>query len=762
MICVNLYRTEQKTLQQLRQVRIEKLNKLRAAGINPYPSKTPEFIATAEARKCKEGVEVGIVGRVMAMRGHGKIYFLDLFDGEEKMQCFFEENLLLEKIKLIELFDIGDFLHVEGKLFLTQAGELTVRVENFTLLSKSIRPLPDKWHGLVDEEERYRKRYLDFIFNKSAKEKIVVRAKVLASIREFMTQNGFLEVETPVLETEASGALAKPFKTHMHAFDLDLYLRICMGELWQKKLMVAGFSRTFEIGRAFRNEGVDREHNPDFTMMEYYWSYANYEMGMDLQEKLIAEVVFKTFGTYEIKHGEGIIDFTPPYPRVTFHQLFMDKLKIDINSMTPEEVFAYARNNKVDVKHEWGKGKLLDEIYKDKIRAHLVNPMFLIDHPVELKPLSKKKINDERYVETFQLLAGGFELSNCYSEINDPFDQDTRFDEQKEVAKKSDEETLKADESFIEALEHAMPPTCGAGIGIDRLVAILTDSHTLRETIAFPLMKPEISKIQKNNFEDLINAKKFFSEEEFLSMENSVAKYKNKFLKIDTRVINNFSGVKLGVLVLHGINNQGENDELIQILRQVERNLPNYFRGVSPPEHEYIIPWREAYKKFGAKPNKYLSSVENLAARILNGTQLHHVNKLVDIYNIISLKYLLPAGGEDTDKIIGNINLTIAGKNEAPVTVLGENEPKAPKEGEVIYKDDKSTICRRWNWREVERTALSEDTKNTFIVLECLPPVSTKILEHALDEMAGLVRKFCGGGIGIAILDENNLQAGIN
>ncbi len=481
---------EQKTLQQLRQVRIDKLNKLRALGVNPYPSKTPAFIAIAEAKKKKNNDQVAIVGRIMARRGHGKILFMDLFDGTEKMQCFFEENSLKEQMKLLDMLDIGDFLHIDGVLFTTQAGELTVKVDNFTLLSKSIRPLPDKWHGLTDEEERYRKRYLDFIFNKEAKEKIITRAKILGYIREFMTKNGFLEVETPVLEAAASGALAKPFATHINAYDMDIYLRICMGELWQKKLMVAGFTKTFEIGRAFRNEGVDREHNPDFSLMEYYFAYADYEKNMDFQEKLIAEVVFKSVGSYEVKHGDGVINFAPPYPRVSYRDLFKDKLKINIDAMTKDEVFEYARNNKVEVKKEWGKGKLLDEIYKDKIRPFLQQPMFLIDHPVELKPLAKKT-KDAKYVESFQLLAGGFELSNNYSELNDPFDQEERFDEQGEVQKRSDEETMMADESFVESLEHGMPPVSGAGIGIDRLVAILTDSHTLRETIAFPLMKPE-------------------------------------------------------------------------------------------------------------------------------------------------------------------------------------------------------------------------------------------------------------------------------
>lgn len=490
---------EQKTLQQLRQVRIEKLNKLREMGINPYPSKTPDFISTNSAKSKKPDESVAIVGRIMAMRGHGKIFFMDLFDGEEKLQCFFEENTLHDKIKLIEFLDIGDFLHVEGELFLTQAGELTVKVDSFTLLSKSIRPLPDKFHGLTDEEERYRKRYLDFIFNKASREKIKIRAKVLSATRDFMNANGFLEVETPVLENSASGALAKPFKTHINAYDMDIYLRICMGELWQKKLMVAQFEKTYEIGRAYRNEGVDREHNPEFTMMEYYWSFADYEKNMDFQEKLIAEVVFKVMGEYAVKNNENTIDFTPPYPRVAYRQLFKDKLQIDIDSMTKVECFEYARTNKVDVKKEWGKGKLLDEIYKTKIRPFLIQPMFLIDHPVELKPLAKRTKNPN-YVESFQLLASGFELSNNYSELNDPMDQESRFDEQQEVKKHSDEEVMEADESFVEAMEHGMPPVSGAGIGIDRLVALLTNSHTLRETIAFPLMKPEAVKAEKYDY----------------------------------------------------------------------------------------------------------------------------------------------------------------------------------------------------------------------------------------------------------------------
>lgn len=474
----------------MRLARIEKLKKLREVGINPYPSKTPDFEITASAKLKKPEEKVAIVGRIMSMRGHGKIMFMDLFDGEEKLQCFFEENTLNEKIKTTELFDIGDFLHVSGKLFLTNAGELTIRVQEFTLLSKSIRPIPSVWYGLQDEEERYRKRYLDFIFNKEARQKIKTRAQIITGIRKFMNKNGFLEVETPVLENSASGALAKPFKTHINAYNLDLYLRICMGELWQKKLMVAQFGKTFEIGRAYRNEGVDKEHNPEFTMMEYYWSFADYEKNMSFQEKLIGEVVFGVFGSYEIKSGENIINFKPPYPRLSYRDLFKQKLNLDINSMTQSECLEYARKNKVDVKKEWGKGKLLDEIYKDKIRPFLIQPVFLTDHPVELKPLAKRGQNPD-YVESFQLLAGGFELSNNYSELNDPEDQESRFDEQQEVKKHSDEEIMEADESFVEALEYGMPPVSGAGIGIDRLVALLTNSRTLRETIAFPLMKPQ-------------------------------------------------------------------------------------------------------------------------------------------------------------------------------------------------------------------------------------------------------------------------------
>lgn len=482
---------EQKTLQQLKNARLEKLKKLIEFGIDPYPSKTPVFWSIAKMRQKKPGENAAVAGRIMALRGHGKIFFLDLLDDSAKIQCFFEENTLGEKIKLVELLDVGDIIHVEGKLFLTQAGELTVKVEIFTLLAKSIRPLPDKWHGFQDEEERFRKRYLDFLFNPEAKKKIELRAKVLAALRREMEAHGFLEVETPVLETSASGALAKPFKTHINAYDLDLFLRICMGELWQKKLMVAGFSKTYEIGRAFRNEGVDREHNPDFTLLEYYWAFADYEKNMEFQEELIATIVYKVMATYEVKHQNDVINFKPPYPKVTFKQLFLDKLNLNIDELSSDAIFDFARSHSIEVKKEWGKGKLLDEIYKDQIRPHLLQPMFLIDHPVELKPLAKKKKGNSAYVESFQLLVAGFELANSYSELNDPQDQSDRFEDQEKMKENSDEETMEADASFVEALEYGMPPVSGTGIGIDRLVAVLADSHNLRETIAFPLMKPE-------------------------------------------------------------------------------------------------------------------------------------------------------------------------------------------------------------------------------------------------------------------------------
>jgi len=481
-----------KPLKQLRQIRVDKLDQIKKLGVNPYPARCEREQTIAKARKIM-GKAVVVAGRLMAYRGHGQIIFADLVDQSGKIQLVFRIDDLKDKQKkILELLDIGDFLQTSGKIIKTKTGEVSIEVSDFKLLAKSLRPLPHKWHGLKDIEERYRKRYLDFILNLEARKKIIIRTKTIHAIREFLVKEGFLEVETPILEAHASGALAKPFKTHINTYDIDLYLRICMGELWQKRLIVASFEKTFELGKAFRNEGVSKEHNPEFTMLEYYWAYADFQDNMKLQEELVSFTVKKATGSLKIKYENKKIDFTPPYPRKKYRDIILAKTELDIEKFSNlTRLKAEVKKRGLKVEKGWSWGRTVDEFYKEFVRPNLVGPIFLTHHPVELKPLAKKDPENENYVQSFQLMAAGFELSNNYTELNDPLDQKKRFEEQKKLAEKGEDETMAADLDFVKTLEYGMPPTTGAGIGIDRLVALLTNSHSLREVIAFPLMKPK-------------------------------------------------------------------------------------------------------------------------------------------------------------------------------------------------------------------------------------------------------------------------------
>ena len=477
--------------EEYRKIRIEKLNKIKKAGINPYPASCIKKNTVSEARGM-EGKKTAVVGRIRAWRGHGKMQFVDLHDETGKIQIVFKaDELKKEEFELLKLLDIGDFLAVQGKIFKTKSKEVSVLVKSFQILAKSLRPLPDKWHGISDIEGRYRRRYLDFIFNKSVKEKILLRTKAIKAIREYLDNNGFIEVETPILETTASGALAKPFKTHINAYSMDIFLRICIGELWQKRLMAAGFEKTYEIGRAFRNEGVSKEHNPEFTMLEYYWAYADFKQNMDFQEKLIAFVVKKALGEYKVKYQKEIIDFTPPYPRKKYFDLMKEETSIDIPKLKKEELSKKAHQMGLKIDKKWSLAKLIDEFYKEFVKPKIKGPLFLTHHPVELKPLAKLDQKDQGVVESFQLLIAGFEISNNYSELNDPLAQLKNFNQQKEMKEEGDEEAMVKDNDFIEALEYGMPPTTGTGIGIDRFVSLISDSHSIREVITFPLMKPK-------------------------------------------------------------------------------------------------------------------------------------------------------------------------------------------------------------------------------------------------------------------------------
>lgn len=480
----------EQSLKALRQARIDKLHQLEQLGINPYPSKITLTGKRVKVSTAKDslGKDVMTAGRIWSIRKHGAVTFMDLKDDSVAVQLLFQKKLLGEKYSVLGLLDNGDFLAVNGNVIKTQAGEVTIDVADFQLLAKSIRPLPSIWYGLKDEEERYRQRYVDILLNDDLKEMFRRKAIFWQSMREFLVDNGFLEVETPVLENTAGGADATPFVTHHNALDIDLYLRISMGELWQKRLMVAGFEKTFEIGRQFRNEGVDREHLQDYTQMEFYWGYANYEDSMKLVEEMYKYVIAKTFGTLKFKIGSHSFDLGSEWKKIDYKETLLSQTGVDITKATEEELKKELAHRRADYKKTDERGRLIDSLWKS-VRKNISGPVFLTGHPVEVSPLAKRMENSSGYVERYQVIIAGSELGNGYSELNDPIDQAKRFGEQEKMREKGDLEAQMEDNDFVRALEYGMPPTSGFGVS-ERLFAILS-GRSIRETVLFPLLRPE-------------------------------------------------------------------------------------------------------------------------------------------------------------------------------------------------------------------------------------------------------------------------------
>ncbi|HUW24720.1 MAG TPA: lysine--tRNA ligase [Patescibacteria group bacterium] len=475
------------TIDELRQARIKKLEKIRELGIDPYPASFPRK-ETVQKTLEMLGRKVSVAGRLRAIREHGGSTFADLEDQNGRIQLFFSREELKGRYDFLKLLDIGDIIGVSGKVFQTQAGQTTVKVADFTLLTKSIRPLPEKWHGLVDIETCLRKRYLDLIMNPEVREMFVKKAKFWQAVREYLTKKGFLEVETPVLEAVPGGADARPFITHHNALDIDLYLRISL-ELHLKRLMVGGFDKVFEIGRVFRNEGVDAEHLQDYTSMEFYWGYADYKQLMDFLEDFYQFVVKETTGGFKTTREGKEIDWSGKWPRWDYVELFREKAGIDPLKASLEELYKKAQELKLKPEKNLGRGRLMDMIYKKTIRPTLIQPSFLINLPVDISPLAKRLPEVPRLTQRFLVMVGGTELGNGFSELNDPIDQRERFVEQQRLREKGDEEAQMYDADFIEALEYGMPPTAGFGMS-ERVFSFLMDKP-IRETVFFPTMRPE-------------------------------------------------------------------------------------------------------------------------------------------------------------------------------------------------------------------------------------------------------------------------------
>ncbi len=487
--------------------RKQKLERLRARGINPYPHHYRHTHSTQQAVARLEKLEkdsqakgetfshdeepISLAGRITAIRKMGKASFLDIRDGEGKIQLLLQNVNLGEGAQdLFRDLDIGDIIGVEGMVLRTRTGEPTLSVKDFTLLTKSLQPLPEKWHGLTDIETRYRQRYVDLIASSEVKEIFKVRSKAITAMRRFLDGRGFIEVETPVLHSSAGGALATPFFTHHNALDQDFYLRIAL-ELHLKRLIIGGFDKVYEIGRIFRNEGISTTHSPEFTLLESYEAYADYTNVMEMLEQMVYFISQQTLGTAEIKYGDDVINLTPPWRRITLRNAIKEYSGIDfVKYPTADGLREKMRSLKVDVDPQKNWAKLVDELLKTFVRPKLIQPTIVYDYPVSMSPLAKRKPGEDRVVERFQAYAGGcIELGNAFSELNDPIEQRERFEEQLKERQADDEERWTIDEDFLTALEYGMPPTGGLGVGIDRLVMLLTNQSSIREVILFPQLR---------------------------------------------------------------------------------------------------------------------------------------------------------------------------------------------------------------------------------------------------------------------------------
>ena len=498
-------------LSEQEQIRRDKLKQIRELGINPYPAEGYDVSETTQSAKdnFEEGKKVKLAGRLMARRIQGKASFAELQDAEGRIQIYFNRDEICtgeDKSKYNDLYkkllDIGDFVGIEGELFKTQVGEKTVMVKDFTLLSKSLKPLPlpkvdaegNVHDGFNDAEMRYRQRYADLVVNPHVKEIFNKRSRLFTAMRNFFNEKGYFEVETPILQPIPGGAAARPFVTQHNALNIPLYMRIA-NELYLKRLIVGGFDGVYEFSKNFRNEGMDRTHNPEFTAMEIYVSYKDYNWMMDFTEKLIEHCAIAVNGTTKATFGEHEIDFKAPYKRVTMRDAILEFTDFDILDKTEEELREAAKSMGIEVNETMGKGKLIDEIFGEKCEGNYIQPTFITDYPKEMSPLTKMHRDNPELTERFELMVCGKEIANAYSELNDPIDQRERFEDQLKLSEKGDDEAMFIDQDFLRALEYGMPPTAGLGIGMDRLIMFLTNQQSIQEVLFFPQMKPEIKKV---------------------------------------------------------------------------------------------------------------------------------------------------------------------------------------------------------------------------------------------------------------------------
>ncbi|UCD21089.1 MAG: lysine--tRNA ligase [archaeon] len=708
---------------QIIKERLRKIEELRKQGINPYPYKFDKKNYCEELQKKHSKLKkeqeakgtVKIAGRILVIRNMGKICFGKLQDNTGQIQVVLQNQKTPEKeIKFFKKYiDSGDILGVEGSIFKTKRGELSVLAKKITLLTKSIKPLPEKWHGLQDKEERYRKRYLDLIMNPKVKELFLNRQKIVNAIREFMEIKGFTEVETPILQSIYGGASANPFESNLNALNMKVYMRIS-NELYLKRLIVGGFEKIFEFSRDFRNEGIDRLHNPEFTQVETMWAYADYEDNMKFCEEMVSFITKKIHGKTKIKFQDKEIDFKTPWKRIKFLDVIKKHTKADFSKVKKvDEAKKIANKLNVDITNCESVGEIIINVFEELVQDKIIQPTIVYDYPYEAVGLAKSGEN-KKFVKSFEPIVNGWELGLSYCEQNDPQALKEYWKEAEEKYKRGDIEAQPTDPDFINALEIGMPPTSGMGMGIDRLTMLMTDQTSIRDVLFFPFMRPE-------------KPLKVPSQKE---KRTDMKRIKEVFISPEARKI----GLKTGYAIISGVKIYKKNPGLEKLKKSLKAKR----------DKKKIECMQKAFRAFGVDPTKRAPSAEALIKRVESGKDIYNINTLVDAYNLSSVKENLPMAAYDLEKVDFPITLKEAKGEE--ITFIG-GEKKKTQPGEIVYADEFEILCLDFNYRDCNKTKITEKTKEVIIFVDGCEGISNKEILSALNNTCDLIIKFNGGKV---------------
>ncbi len=727
-------------LQEIRNIRLAKLNKLKSLGLCGYPAHSTKTVdnGTVVANFAEyENKAVSLTGRLMALREHGALIFGDLEDASGRLQIFIKDDALSATDNTtnalgfadLSLLDVGDFVQIDGTIVKTKTGAISIAATTVHLLTKSLRPLPDSWNGVGDKDLMFRRRYLDLTLNADRRAMFVRKSKFWLASRQFMASRGFIEVETPVLEHVTGGADAKPFTTHHNALDETFYLRIST-ELYEKRLIGGGFEKIYTLAPNFRNEGIDDEHLQEYYQLEWYWAYADYRDNMALTRDLFRDIATKVYGKTVFTRGEHTFDLAADWEEIDFGNVIKEKLGIDIYTDSEDKMMAALKDHKVKIDADANKSRLIDNLWKI-IRKDIAGPAFLVNEPKFMSPLAKSKPEDERLTERFHVILAGSELGNGYSELNDPLDQLDRFREQQSARDSGDDEAQMLDIDYVEMLEYGMPPT--SGVGISERVFWFLEGVTAREGTLFPQMKRHIEPLTREIYG--------MKEEAAPAAKVSTSEVSGI---IDASIKDKFPGMFYAYTTIKGVDIHKSNDELKTLAKNIITSNTHELDSIG--DLKPIVEYRKLFKATGAWQQSRRPSPEALLRRLATGKGIYNINTAVDAYNLAVIETAVGLGGFDLSKLDFPVTLKFTKAGEQ-MNLLGDDAPTKVEAGEIAYADAGKLITLDLNYRDINTTKITEETKDIILYADGAPGLSQEEVISALEKGANYIKQFCGGEI---------------